>query len=283
MLASSIIQRLRNDALLLPRKMDVYYYFFDSQNSKDSVTATSAYRSILTQILHRRRHEEAIMDKFAFLRTSEYSEGSAIASSVQISGLLKVCLSSFDCFLVFDAIDECQDNERLMDLILWLSENTATKVVLLSRPNVTSLVRTVPIKGRLIISKENTQGDIQKYLRTQVSLLVEDDYFPPDTTAEPLVHCLLKGADGMFLWAKLMIGYLKSPAHTSLRRLQDVSAIILPEGLAKMYRRIMALIENSDNAQRKLAQSVIEWTLCSMTPLTSNQLHEALVFDEGEP
>ena len=97
------------------------------------------------------------------------------------------------------AIDECLDNDELMQLVLWLSENSRTKIVLLSRPNVTSLVRTVPKQGRLMISKDSTQDDIRKYLQTQIELLVEDEYFPPATFAEDLIIHLLHGADGMFL------------------------------------------------------------------------------------
>jgi hypothetical protein len=131
-----------------------------------------------------------------------------------------------------------------------------------------------------MILKEFTKHDIRKYLTSQVKLLAEDDYFPPGTLTENIVRPLLNGADGMFLWARLMIGYLKSPALTPSRRLKEVSAVILPEELAKMYRRIMELIESSGVAQRKLAKTALQWVMCSATPLTSSLLHEALIFDD---
>jgi hypothetical protein len=80
-----------------------------------------------------------MIDKFSFLRTS-LSEGSSIASVTQLAELMKMCLSSFDSFLVLDAIDECRDHETLMRLVLWLCGNSTTKILLLSRPNVTLLV-----------------------------------------------------------------------------------------------------------------------------------------------
>ena len=94
-----------------------------------------------------------------------------------------------------------------------------------------------------MISKASTREDIGKYLATQTGVLVEDNYFPPKTKPQSLVHHMLKGADGRFLWARLMIGYLKPPALTPSRRLREVSAVKLPEELAKMYRRIKSLIE----------------------------------------
>jgi hypothetical protein len=221
-----------------------------------------------------------MIDKLAFLRSQ--SDGSAIATSTQLSDLMKICLISCDGVLVLDAIDECLDNDTLMELVHWLSEKSRTKIVLLSRPNVTSLVRIVPKRGRLMIPKESIQDDIRKYLQTQIEALVEDDFFPPATSAQDIIIPLLHGADGMFLWARLMVGYLKSPALTPSKRLKEVSAVLLPEKLAQMYRRIITLIDNSDKPQRSLAQKTIQWILCSVTPLTFNQLHEALVFEDDE-
>jgi hypothetical protein len=80
-----------------------------------------------------------------------------------------------------------------------------------------------------------------------------------------------------------MVGYLKSLALILSRRLKEVSAVLLPEELAKMYRRIITLIYNSDKPQRSLAQKAIQWILCSITPITFNQLHKALVFEDENP
>lgn len=236
----------------------------------------------MAQIIHYRGHDEVIIDKLAFLRTSQ-SDGSAVATSTQLSELMKICLISCDGVLVLDAIDECLDNDTLIQDVHWLSENSRTKIVLLSRPNVTSLVRTVPKRGRLMIPKDSIRGDIRKYLQTQIEILVEDDFFPPATSAQDIIIPLLHGADGMFLWARLMVGYLKSPALPPSRRLKEVSAVLLPEELAQMYRRIITLIDNSDKPQRSLAQKAIQWILCSVTPLTFNELHEALVFEDENP
>lgn len=250
-------------------------------NSQDSLTTASAFRSVLMQILHRYRDDEAILDKFDFLKT-RLSEGSSAADMTQLTELMKVFFVFRKSILVLDGIDECRDNEHLVELALWLGEHSSTKILFLSRPNVTSLIRTVAPKSRLMLSHMHTNPDIGMYLTNKVHVLLEDDYFPPGTAVHEIVAQLREAADGMFLWARLMINYLKSPALTPMKRLRNISNVIMFKGLETMYRHITDLIEQSDRTQRDLGVLALVWVLNSKGHLTLDQLHQALLLDEEE-
>lgn len=268
--------------LLQSSKADVYYYFFSSQPGAKSTTE-SACRSILTQILHYRSHDNQMLEIMSFLRAAR-SDGSSVADSNQVIELLTLCLSYLGAILVFDGVDECDNQAELMIVLFGLSRQTPTKILLFSRPNVTGLTRTVLKRDRLIISERDTSEDIRRYLTNQINILIEDECFPPSTLTGDLIPHLLEGASGMFLWANLMIKYLSSPALTPGRRVQVVLKLTMPESLATMYQRIVQLMEESSEAQRKIGKAAIEWVLYSVHPLTLEELHEALVLEtEGDP
>lgn len=91
---------------------------------------------------------------------------------------------------------------------------------------------------------------------------------------------LVRGADGMFLWAKLMVNYLNSPALTPSKRLSTIHRVLFPEGLEKMYDRILALIATRGVTERLLAGHIFSWITHSKSPLSLQQLYEAVHCDE---
>jgi hypothetical protein len=49
------------------------------------------------------------------------------------------------------------------------------------------------------------------------------------------IQQMVRGADGMFFWAKLMIIYLNSPVLTPSSRRRTIKEIMMPEDLDAMY------------------------------------------------
>ena len=64
------------------------------------------------------------------------------------------------------------------------------------------------------------------------------------------------GADGMFLWARLMMTCLSSTAFTSTQWVDIIMEVTLLEGLEKMYDRIVEVISKGNQTEIKLAAIV---------------------------
>jgi hypothetical protein len=266
----------------LPKEFDVYYFFFSSQPGSSSSTA-AACRALLSQVLHHQGQDHIMMERLNFLRDS-LSDGSSIADMTQVIDLLGLCFSMLNAIVVLDGMDECDDADLFMETLLSLSNETATKFILLSRPNVPELTRLVLKRDRLLIRETDTTDDIKKYFAQQIGDLIEDGRFPGHVSTTTLVLSLMKGAGGMFLWATLMIKYLNSPALSPLPQLKELSNLTIPEKLATMYKRITKLIEESTAAECRLGKATIQWVLYSPEALTLDVLHEVLILENsGNP
>jgi len=111
---------------------------------------------------------------------------------------------------------------------------------------------------RLPVDTSALSVDIGCYLSRCPASLIDDDLLLP-TEIPNLVDHLIRGADGMFLWAKLMVNYLNSPALTPAKRLETIQHVIFPEGLEKMYDRILVFIGKQGKTERNLARNIFAW------------------------
>lgn len=194
----------------------------------------TAYRSILAQILHNHRQDEKLINKFDFVMTEESeSSGSIHASMQELWELVRLFLQNSKTFLILDGIDECEDNQLLVKEMIELSESSPTKILLLGRINTESLIRAIPASSQITLARKTVDEDIRLFISAQICLLIRENLLPQSSDPEILVSNLSKGADGMFLWAKLMINYLMLPVHDQSTRLESICNVICPEGLEK--------------------------------------------------
>lgn len=81
----------------------------------------------------------------------------------------------------------------------------------------------------------------------------------------------------MFLWAKLMIKFLQSPALTPSMIEQQIWNITLPEGLEVMYDRIFNIMGQSPAHQQELATRILSWVLYSRRELSIKDLQTVVI------
>jgi len=277
-LASSIIDELEHEALPGCSKLDVYYFFFQHDNQA-SVNATAAYRSILAQYFWKHRDDVAILDRFAFA-IDDVGQGQQIASESALLDLLSACLDEHSA-LVIDGVDECLDNDSLLKSLLRISNTAEPKILVLSRINVAGLKRSVPLDAQISFSKGDVSRDIRRFCDRQLRELFLDEILSPaaEVQQDNLLDCLVRGADGMFLWARLMFNFLRSPCLTPMQRLRSITEISFPEGLEKIYDRILSVIALSGPYAERLAAKVLLWLAYSVSRLSSRQIRQGLIVD----
>jgi hypothetical protein len=240
-------------------------------------STAAANRAILSQILQNHQDDEDLLDKFSFAM-SQASGGQLTASEDELAEMLRVYASSCGrrCYIVLDGIDECEENATLVGHLLRLGKDSDVKFLLFSRPNVEPLSWTVPEEHQLPIGRK-TSDDIGVFLVRKVERLKDEGKLPPKADTAGLAGHLLTGADGMFLWARLMISFLNSPAHSRASRIEIIQNVILPEGLETMYNRISNLIEQGYQAERHLATKIITWLTGTERRLDVRELRAAII------
>jgi hypothetical protein len=207
-----------------------------------------------------------MIDRFSFSMAD--SHGQKTASTFEVVDLLDLCLRTFEgrCFIILDAIDECRDNGRsLSELLSTISHCRFAKLLLFSRPTVAFLNEWVPPHERFPIGDENS-SDIRQYLERRIESFIERDYLPASVQKGRLLHHLTLGADGMFLWAHLMIKYLDTDAMDREGRLSAIFEITMPDDLERMYSRILQRIRISNSIEREWATKVFSCLTYAATP-----------------
>ena len=273
-LASSVIRELQETMSAQPEVAVCYYFFQAEVGNEQNTTTSAAYRAILSQILHLNRDNQQIIDKFTFCNMN--SSLQPRASQKELIGLLQLCGQELRrTYIVLDGVDECSDKDGLLGVIANISTFGSIRILLLSRPSVLGLYQKTTDEQRLQVTRAAIHDDIKTYLTSKVSQLIEENYLP-NVSLQELVEHLLSGADGMFLWGKLMIKLLRSPVLTPSRRRRMIQDISFPEGLEKMYNRILSLVSESSNLEVEAAKHVFCWLAFAKAPVSVRLLYEAV-------
>ncbi|XTI93302.1 hypothetical protein V2W45_1498872, partial [Cenococcum geophilum] len=126
----------------------------------------------------------------------------------------------------------------------------------------------------------STSSDIRLLLAHRVDELICDRLLRENVNKEEIVEQLVQRADGMFLWADLMIKYLRSPVFTPTKRINIIMAVSLPEKLDEMYDRIVHLVYQGNSTERLLAQRIFFWIIFAKRALSDRELYEILRFTD---
>lgn len=274
-LASSAVDELK--ALF---QRNVYYFFFrsDVQGLNNSL---AFLRAIAAQLIQAYREDNDIIDKCNFILTDK-TDGQPVATKNELLDLLSICLESTgECLLIIDGIDECVNSGGLVKDIWRFINACSARVIMFSRPNVAALSRAVPKAQRLPVGRATSQ-DIRLFCSRKMEQLAEEGLLPSNALIPALVDHLVTGADGMFLWARLMLRYLSSSALTRKQRLRAVVDITLPEGLEVMYSRIVGLINQSNQAEQRIVRWIVKWLSTSLRQITAIELEETLRLMDAE-
>jgi hypothetical protein len=276
-LAGATIDELLSSGSADPEMPSTVCYYFFTQDSAGKATRIDAYRALAAQIFQQCHDIEEIHSIFSIA-----NDGLKMpATANEILDLLKICLPLLPkSYFIIDGIDECIDNSKLVRDLSELCQSSQLKVALFSRPNVAVLRRTMDDHRTIALSRGVLSQDIALYLTREIGEFQESCLLPADLEAAPVVESLIERADGMFLWARLMMAYLNSPALTPKQRIETILDTT-PEGLDEMYHRIVGLIKHLDQPSQQLARRVFTWVAYARSSLNPQQLHEAVY--PGDP
>ena len=276
-LAASTVQELQRD----PDK-NICYFFFRA-NNPDCEKSGSAYRSILAQTLQFHHNDPCLLDKYTFM-LEEKSCGQSKISAQEALDIIKLCSSNgyIQCVLL-DGLDECTDRNKLMHasfgLLAALCESPA-KLILFGRPHL----QVLPLlsKCNAIEVGSSISEDIDILIQRRLRYFLDGGFLPTDADISELGRRLHRGADSMILWAHLMLEFLQSYALTASQRIEIIQSVTLPEGLDKMYDRIVDVLLTKPSVEHRLAVWLLMWLSFSMRPISATELHITTKFMDSK-
>ncbi|RAR02007.1 hypothetical protein DDE83_008718 [Stemphylium lycopersici] len=256
----------------------ITYYFFehDSENGK-SASCDKAYRSILAQIFHQFQDDRDVLEVFSFAINTKSRHGQPIATKKELLDTMRTLVSRVGIwFVVIDALDECEDEENLLSDLAEAFGDLSVKILLFSRPNVRVLRKRLEPQQILTIDRLRNAEDLEVYFETHLTSLIDLGVLPSSADNEQLTRNLLKGADGMFQWARLMISHLKSEGLSPWQRLGIIEGLTTPEKLEDVYVRSLGLLSKKAPSERSLARKLFGWLTFAEHPITTHELQDIL-------
>ena len=171
--------------------------------------------------------------------------------------------------VVIDGLDEMAEPDSTIEALLKLSKQSESlRIVFLSRP-IPVIRKKLQHLPQIALSPAELKQDIRSYV------LKKSEDIPLDEVAgrESIVNDICTKAEGMFLWARMVMDDLS--AATSLSHIQDILAQC-PPGLYGMYSHFLRGLAAQSPERQRLTRDILRWVVCAARPLTVEELQSAL-------
>ncbi|KAH6867418.1 chromatin remodelling complex Rsc7/Swp82 subunit-domain-containing protein [Thelonectria olida] len=195
-------------------------------------------------------------------------------------------------WIVLDGLDECEKDKqaRVVNLMNQISSKssssggTVCKVLISSRVSPTSSTR---LRKRQTISltdeRENLEAAIRQYASKRLHSLRQklgQLHIDPGEMGE-IEQGIAKKADGMFLYARLVLDYLTTNIFYSADEIKS-SVHQLPPRLTDFYGEILnRILVYLDSRSKDRIKCVLGWIAFARRPLRKLEFLSAISFSEG--
>ncbi|KAL7801430.1 hypothetical protein V8C43DRAFT_312589 [Trichoderma afarasin] len=195
--------------------------------------------------------------------------------------------------IIVDGLDECDDNtvasvvKTLDKLVISASSSTATLLkVLLCTQMKPEVLKFVKKKHQVSLSseKDHLNKAIQDYTLQRINAIRPSlsQLHITDDDVTTLASQITQKADGMFLWAKLVMGYINKNLFYHRDEILK-AAISLPRELGQFYGRMLSqIMANFDERSAQRISAVLSWIAFAKRPLRLAELLSALAFDSNQ-
>ncbi|KAL8907430.1 MAG: hypothetical protein Q9207_001400 [Kuettlingeria erythrocarpa] len=187
-----------------------------------------------------------------------------------VGGVLQLDLGKAQ-YWVIDALDECSDGHDFGPLVGKLCELRPIRVFVSSRPSLelqSQLQQLQPPAEAHLLVPEDTLDDVRSY----INRYTESPLMRRKETRQELVETLVVKSEGCFLWVRLVLSELRkvfTPKETQ-KILENV-----PRGMDDLYMRNLNAMSEAPYG-KELAKAILIWAVCSVRPLTTDELQAAL-------
>ncbi|KAJ7646425.1 ankyrin repeat-containing domain protein [Mycena polygramma] len=276
-LSSAVIRKLFDDRELfedLGKSCAVAFFYFDFK-AKESQTVETALRRIVLQLSAQSPYRYRALNKHFNI-----SKGQTLPSYHDLRSVLEELLGELQrTYILFDALDECQDLEinQLVDLISMLREWSWTPLhLLITSQHRTSFAEEFKNLPCVFLESHLVENDIRFFIASEISS--RRSMKPWASRANEIVDRIALKCGGMFrLAACLLVELSRCRRQTQL----DETLNNLPTDLFGIYDRFLERLQPEDLVY---VTGVLRWLMFSTETLNLLQLADAVAFDfAGEP
>jgi WD40 repeat protein len=246
------------------------FFFSYSERSKHQVA--SCLRSLARQIAN---SHASVRHALASFHDGINSLGSADARTVWqklfVNTIFKVEFDHPLCWVI-DALDESDGPTLLTQLLGSMQPRSSIKIFITSRHAASIADATAHARVNVVakeITTEDTLTDVTAYAMTAIADILYDE-----EKKKEIVESILHKAAGCFLWVRLAVEDIRELGFTQAGIQAALETV--PTGMDCLYQRILQTITSRHSENRKVAKVMILWCVCSIRPLSVDELRFAL-------
>ncbi|KAI0051302.1 hypothetical protein FA95DRAFT_313535 [Auriscalpium vulgare] len=270
-----------------PKRRNIAYFYCQYDDAQKRSDPRIVLGTLLHQVISQLPSDDPYMPKLGPSGSTPPDHDALLAM------LSSIAKNSENIVLVVDALDEFDANRRrkLLQALKRLSRDA--KVFLTSRDLMPShvqddtrdLLRDVQV---IPADPEYVNRDIMMFVDRNVRFDGEDDSDVLNDPEAPLKvrslalrdeirRVLVQRADGMFLYVRLQLLYLRKQATE-----HDIRSALrsLPDGMNKTFIRALQDIEALPQKRRDRVRRLFRWLVCSPNPPFLEDIAHAVVVDD---
>ena len=250
----------------------VFTHYFRNSVDKSSSMATPFVIALLVQLfqsdsLQPQSHFAPVVG--SILPLFDHFKSAAECPFHKLWPLVRMMFEAIpgDFTLTVDALDECNDPDHsdiLLERLKQLSSLSHARVILLSRYHI-SLNESLREAFRVVMDPTSVTPDISLYVDREISRTVS-----LQSLRQSILKKAVEDSGGMFLWAKMMLVYLKGARtqNIQLRRLQG-----FPTGLAEVYEHLLSEVADTlDQEELSLRRTAFLLLVGASRPFSLREL-----------
>ncbi|KAG1793063.1 uncharacterized protein HD556DRAFT_517086 [Suillus plorans] len=289
-LTSAVVDEIQGSNQAEPQTLAFFYCNFRDDRTTN---AAAVLRSLVVQLLQQSKDDwitkigvqqesntERDLDSLRKL-WKQQRDGKPHPTDLGFLLKLLVEASTLVCRPVFviDALDECRDYPDLVRHLANLTEDARLRLFVTSRsePDIQDAFYGLPTM-LLKDSAEQMKADICAHITEQLNTQKKLSRLPHELK-KIILEKLLEKAEGMFRWVQCQLDEI-----VACKRRIDIEAALdnLPAGLYETYDRIIQAIKRRGRSDYQIARSCLLWLAGTFTPLTLDQLNEAMMIKVGQ-
>ncbi|KAK8073212.1 hypothetical protein PG994_004111 [Apiospora phragmitis] len=184
-------------------------------------------------------------------------------------------------YIVVDELDECSGlpGDDFKDFCWFLGAltrncvTTSTRVVIFSRPGYPVIADALSNAIQIQVDNGSNIKDIEAFIDEKTA-----DLAKRPSALKQIQSDLLKGADGVFLWASLSIRIIELETSDRGKMTAAKNSV---RGLEELYSKLLQRVLSQPKSRRDLALKALLWVATALKPLGKNVLVHTLSFEPG--
>ncbi|KAH7370025.1 hypothetical protein BKA65DRAFT_487549 [Rhexocercosporidium sp. MPI-PUGE-AT-0058] len=254
-------------------------YFFFKHGDQHRSSLSAALLSLAYQMAQNNQAIRQVLLELSsdnsYLDTDDYR---GIWRRLFVGGIFLISFST-TYYWVLDAFDECDAAEKrtfdnFFSILAKIDQAIPLKVFVSSRSSVDleRLFSSLPYT-RTRVSVEDSQHDIRMFVEAHADDLPVDD----ERMRAALIETMVEKSAGCFLWTVLVMRQLQD-----IYTVDEIEDILdeVPQEMDALYSRNLEIMASRPRTKR-LAKTVLTWTVCATRSLTVDELKGAILLDIG--